>query len=220
MSRERAQFHWFARKPRYLESDIGGLFLDFLFAIVLARILVEFSEVGNLPAVAASQLALAGILTLTSWLAYRGSRQVSRFALQYFNLPLLLFVIHLALVVLYFVLAAAVEAGPSGSPSPLPSATLESAIVAISFVLYWSWESVAATIRRRPKYRRALPLRVLREEVPEARRTVTLWFTMATVVIAALVAIVDPHGPVTVQLIDYGFVLLVVTYRWVKDGYG
>lgn len=102
------------RRPTEKDERLVGLsFIEVLFAIVVARALDPLADFPKLPGVGLSHLAVAGVLTIASWIGYHNSWNRPRYFIRFPNLPLGQFLVDAALVVTYWL--TAVWAEGSGS---------------------------------------------------------------------------------------------------------
>jgi hypothetical protein len=198
---------WPQRPPEEDPKAVGITFVDVLFALVIARVLEPFAGATSVTGPGVMHLVLAGVLTLTSWIGYHNSLNRPQYFIRFPNLPLFQFLIDVALVVVYWLTAVAVE-----QPGETPSPTSESILVAISFGLYSLWDFVGYRIRRDVRYYK----RPLERHVP-ARRGVTLWCFLVSTVVAVFVIVGWPSGATAVYVVDAILVGLLVAYRVLKE---
>ena len=206
------------RRPvQYTADDVGGVFLDFLFGFVAASIF-EAATKPELSSVRLAQLCLAGAATLTSWIGYHQSEGRTPVGLEYFNLPLLQFAVHLGLVVSFFLMAARTE--KPGAPA---SAVPEAIITAVIFTLYFVWEAISHRVWHDSRYREALPSEPrwndLRHD-PPTHPQVTAIFTIVAIGQAIGVQLWDPSRPGIVLGIDVVLIGVVLMHRFFQGVYG
>lgn len=197
---------WPVREPKVDEQSVGMSFVAVLFALVVAKVLEPFASFPDLSGPQVSHLLVAGVLTLTSWIGYHNSLNRPRYFIRFPNLPLLQFLLDIAMVVVYWLVASTAEVR-SGNPSSRPEATL----VLIAFFLYIAWDGVGYLIRRDERYQR----RVLVMDSPR-RRAVTWWAAGVAVLFVALAWSVGESAR-TAYLVDFGLVLLLVGFRLAKE---
>jgi hypothetical protein len=199
-------------KPEARDDSLVGItFVDVLFAIVVAQVLQPVARGFDIPAAGKAQLVVAFALTVTSWIGYHNSWNRPRFFIRFLNLPLAQFVIDVTLVIVYWLTATWVEGLPleSRNASALPEATL----ITISFVLYVLWDRVGYKIRTSDRYFGRPPA----VDVP-ARRRVSGTFLITALVIWALIAASNPTSTGVVVAVDILLILVLVSYRLVKEG--
>lgn len=215
MTDTHSRWNPFQITPQFVERDVGGTFLDLLFGFVVADIFQQAVSSGFSGARTA-QLILAGVVTITSWLGYHQSRGRTPFRLEYFNLPMLQFTVHLGLIVVFFRLAERSEPiGPTRSATAVP----ESILVVVTFALYTTWETSSKVVWRTRRYLDALPRTpkwdALRAD-PEVHITPTAVFTVVAVAFTAAIWIFDPRGSSTVVAVDCIWLVFVVGHRYLQ----
>jgi hypothetical protein len=135
-------------RPKVDPATIGISFVDILFALAIGQVLDpvknwgEDPKTNSLPLPVALQLGVVLVLILTSWVRYHSSTNRPRFALAFFNVELLKFALDVAMVVVYFLAAAAA----ARSEVSLRALGL---YVTIAFGLYLAWH-LAGAYQKRP----------------------------------------------------------------------
>ena len=203
---------WPRREPRVDERTVGIGFIDVLFGLVIANVLQPFAHVGSVPTVGRVQLVLAGVLTVTSWIGYHNSWNRNRYFIDFPNLPFFQFLVEVALVVLYFLIAITAPSTKTSLSNRDFSVVLVSSFVAATFVLYSIWDRLALLIRKDPRYAR----RTLDKDVP-ARRYTSYAFAVGTVAAATAVGILRPRGTAAIVTVEVILIVLIVAYRFAKE---
>ena len=192
-------------------TRVGLSFIEVLFALVVARALDPLAKYSSIPGVGISHLAVAFVLTVTSWIGYHNSWNRPRYFIRFANLPLWQFLIDVLLVVAYWFCAVSAE-GTGTDLGQHVSARPEAILVAISFVLYCLWDWVGYAIRKSDLYPNSPPGR----DVPR-RRYVTIVCTAVAVAFAGLVWLVDPNSTCTVVGTDILLIALILVFRFAKE---
>ena len=190
-------------------AKVGLSFIDVLFALIVGKI---FDDIGaharDLGADGAMQLALAFVVTVTSWVGYHESKRRARYPLRFFTAPLWQFVVDVSLVAAY----GALVLGARGTSSlSVDSFRWDATIVALIFIGYFVWDRLSLAMSKTGMYSQT-------KDRPKRRR-VTVIFLWVTVVIAVVTWPLDAKGR---WLVAGNAVLsaLAVTYRWAKDAAG
>lgn len=200
------------RRPTSIdETRVGLSFIEVLFALVVARALDPLADYSKIPGVGLSHLAVAFVLTVTSWIGYHNSWNRPRYFIRFANLPLWQFVIDVLLVVAYWFTAVSAEGTGTGLGQHV-SARPETLFVAISFVLYCLWDVVGYAIRRSDLYEKSPPSL----DVP-GRRYVTRVYAAVAVAVAAIAWVVNPRNSTTIIFIDCGLIALILAFRFTKE---
>lgn len=200
------------RRPTSIdETRVGLSFIEVLFALVVARALDPLADYSRIPGVGLSHLAVAFVLTVTSWIGYHNSWNRPRYFIRFANLPLWQFVIDVALVVTYWFTAVSAEGTGTGLGTHT-SARPETLSVAVAFLLYCAWDQVGFAIRRSDLYEKSPPS----IDIPR-RRYLTRWCAAIAVVFAAVVWIIDPSNSTTIIVIDCLLIALILGFRFTKE---
>jgi hypothetical protein len=223
----------FGADPRVDYSTVGINFVDVLFALVVGIAVEPLGTWWEIPLAGWWHLAVAAVITLTSWVGYHYSANRPRFAIGFPNLPLVQFVLDIGMVVVYGLTVFTAEGvladrGANAEPTALPEAWL----VTVAFGLYVVWDVVGRAILGAPEYRAAW------ERAQAERRDLVLpdmrrpwdddgrrWVTRACLIAAAGILWwawqVDSRagGPSerTVVRIDVALIALLVLYRTLKE---
>lgn len=192
------------------DSVVGITFVDVLFALVIGQVLTPIADGVDIPWAGRTQLLLAFVLTVTSWIGYHNSWNRPRFFIRFVNLPLAQFAIDVSLVIAYWLTATWVEGLPleDRTASALP----ESLLVAVCFLLYITWDRVGLRMRQSDRYLR----RPLSKDVPQ-RRKVSGFFFVLTLFTSGVVFAAPPITSAPVIAIDLWLVVLLITYRLAKE---
>jgi len=193
------------------ETRVGLSFIEVLFALVVARALDPLADFSKIPGVGLSHLAVAFVLTVTSWIGYHNSWNRPRYFIRFANLPLWQFVIDVLLVVTYWFTAVSAEGTGTGLGRHV-SARPETLCVAIAFVLYCFWDEVGYAIRRSDLYEKSPPSR----DVPR-RRYVTRLCAVIAVMFAVTVWAWDPRSSTTIIVVDCMLIALILAFRFTKE---
>lgn len=200
------------QRPTAIDETRAGLsFIEVLFALVVARALDPLANYSKIPGVGLSHLAVAFVLTVTSWIGYHNSWNRPRYFIRFANLPLWQFVIDVALVIAYWLCAVSAE-GTGTDLGHSVSARPEALLVAISFVLYGLWDWVGYAIRKSDLYFKSPP----GKDVP-ARRYVTIVCAVVAGVFAAGIWVTDPTSKGVIIAIDVVLVVLILLFRFAKE---
>lgn len=207
-------------------SQIGIGFIDLLFALVVGFIFSTFInadealiDFDGMTWADGSHVAVAAILTLTSWLGYHASLNSPKFTIHFANLPLAIFVLDILMVVLYALAVASRNAFPD---SP---ALAEALAVFVGFVLYATWDEVNRRMKPpwNDAFTRALrdsyesdPHRFLAMSDIRNRRMVTLWMLIPSAILLLLAAVL-PSNTATVVAIDLNLIIVLVAFRDLKE---
>lgn len=200
------------RRPTSIdETRVGLSFIEVLFALVIARALDPMANYPRIPGVGLSHLAVAFVLTVTSWIGYHNSWNRPRYFIRFANLPLWQFLVDVALVVLYWFAAVSAE-GTGTDLGKSASARPEAVFVALSFLLYCAWDRIGLAIRESDLYYKSPPARDI-----ERRRQVTRVFAAASCVAALVIWLIDPSAGWTVIAADAFLIILILLFRFAKE---
>jgi len=217
-------------KPRIDPSAVGISFVDVLFALVVGYAITPLATWWKIPVAGWLHLVTALVLTLTSWIGYHNSRHRLRFVIGMTNLPLVQFMLDIALVVVYAFAVFTAE-GVTNEASGIPAVFPEALIVAITFFLYLIWDEVASRIWHSEKYRTVAiefakkkgdPVTFGEDDTREgARRKATpVFFGIAAIV--ALIALCKDRSSTGTSLgwnygINITLWVVLVTFRLAKE---
>lgn len=202
---------WPRRRPEQDPRAVGITFVDVLFALVVAEILEPLRRFDDLPVAGVVHLGLAGVLVLTSWIGYHNSWNRPSYFIRFPNWPLAQFLIDVALVVVYWLMAVNAEGVAPQATTP-PSAAPEAVLVACSFVLYACWDWVGVRIRMSDAYLH----RPLAKDAPKRRR-VTQVCAGLSLVVAGATFVLNPDSGTSVILVDSMLGVLLIGYRFAKE---
>lgn len=147
-------------------SRIHLAFVEMLFALAIGQFAVEFSKLIDyqlkshqtflavFPAY--SHLVLAFLVISTSWVGWRNSPFCGTHIKDVFSWNFLELVTDIALVVMYFILARAVEIPDSPDSSLSPNASFEVYTVAVIITTYLFWDIISARSNPQKKFRERL----------------------------------------------------------------
>lgn len=178
-------------------------FVDLLFAVAVGKYL-DVIAAKHLSAVDWSHLCVGAILTLGSWIGYHNSRFRSEEKIRFWNWPLALFAIDIALVVDYWLIPARFIGNDPGRTIRVATAVPTTTVVAVSFILYTLWDLIGT---RLPRVGKSQPI----------RRIVTYLFAFASIVVWVSVIITQPKGNCMVIAIDVLLIVMLFAYRTAKD---
>jgi len=186
-------------------------FVEMLFALAIGQIAIDLSKLIDYQLLstqtfwavvpAYSHLMLAFVVVSTSWVGWRNSRfcgtQIKDvFTLDYFELA-----IDIGLVVMYFILARAVEIPDSPDNSFSPNASFETKTVAIIITTYLLWDLISCRAKFKEKF------------------TQRLWVSVCCTVISWLLVLYGIGGAGTVSAVlfaDLCLIALILTFRAMK----
>jgi uncharacterized membrane protein len=218
--------------PKIDRTTIGISFVDILFALVVGQVLDPVAKWAidpvkySLSSATFLNLAVALMLTITSWIGYHNSANRARFTLRFVNVELVKFSLDIAMVVLYFVLAAyAVRLPLNLRPETL--------LVFVAFCFYFLWD-MAGAWQKRNTPNNAYPrvweevrsdpnrLDVLEDWEPTdwRRIRVTIYGLIATASVLAIVRFGFSHAvvtPETATVLDVVLLAILLLYRVLKD---
>jgi heme/copper-type cytochrome/quinol oxidase subunit 4 len=186
-------------------------FVEMLFALAIGQIAIDVSRLidyqlmseQTLWAVISgySHLLLAFVVISTSWVGWRNSRFCGTDIKDVFTLNYIELLADIALVVMYFTLARAVEIPGSPDESLSPNASFEAKAVAVIVTAYLFWDLISC--RRNPK----------------EKLTQRLWVSVCCAVIAWFLVLlgIGRSGTVpAVLLADFCLIALILTFRAMK----
>jgi hypothetical protein len=200
------------RRPHQLDDKLVGItFIDVLFALVIGQLLQPFATTRHVPLAGMAHLLVGGVVTIGSWIGYHNSLSRPHYVIRFVNLPLAQFLIDIALVVVYWLLAITAEGANPAIPRPT-SAVPEARYVAVAFLLYGAWDLVALRIRRVE----AAASAATGTDVP-ARRRVTYGFAVVSLLSWGLLSWMDPRSTAIVVVADAGLIVVAVAYRMAKE---
>lgn len=212
---------WKAFKTRFSgdpERDpglVGITFIDVLFAIVVGKTLEPLAVWDQLSLTAYGHLIVAFVLTVTSWVGYHTSPNSPKYVIRFPNLPLLQFLVDIALVVVYWMTASYVEGTYTTFGRDIeraPSAQPEALLVFISFVLYFLWDRIGLAMGRDDHRYKAI---ARRDAGP--RHRVTEAFLGLSAIIALFSYTCTRETERVIFLIDLALIALLVLYRFAKQ---
>ena len=229
-----------AHTPMLDRASIGISFVDILFALVVGQALKPVGDwasdphLHRLPSQSALAIAVALVLTITSWVGYHNSAKRAHFRLEFVNVEIVKFCLEILMVIVYYVVA-------SNASRATPSLGFETGLIAIAFGLYILWDLAGAYQRRRkstwwtagtdnPYYTewervKAAPERhdVLGEDKWRWTNWARFWVTVgATVAAGSLYAIVQVwfagrNNTTTAIVVNSALFVILLTYRVVKE---
>jgi hypothetical protein len=218
--------------PAELDSDKAGVsFIDVLFGLVVAAVATvaisqattnlktAFVQSAVSSLVVYTQLAVAFVLTVTSWVGYHGSHQRSRFKLKFVNLPLLQFTDDVLLLGLYS--AAVFTVSGSGFVTS-ESGRAQVVVLACVFLGYVLWDSLSEWMRGSNLYRTVMvwrPVKSSGEPTFSYRFLITGAFFLIISISAAAVWLTEPVGGALVA-VNIGIIVLLILYRALQDYFG
>lgn len=135
------------------KTQLHLTFVEMLFALAIGQIAVDLSRLIDYQLMstqtlwdvvpAYSHLLLAAVVISTSWVGWRNSKFSGTDIKNVFTLDYIELSIDVALVVMYFALARAVEIPDSSNVSFCPTASFEAKAVAIIILTYAVWDIVS-----------------------------------------------------------------------------
>jgi hypothetical protein len=130
-------------------GDVGVLFVDLLFALVVVELLEPLRRPQEIAAEGWAQLGLTLALTMLSWIGYHLSVGRIDEPVRIDSPTFVHLVLDVAMVAAYWLCAVSFErvgAVYSWAKVPNPSAVPEALFIAIAFVLYVAWDWTARWI--------------------------------------------------------------------------
>lgn len=160
---------------------------------------------------------VAFALSVSSFIGYYTSNNVPQLKIRFFNFPFAQFCLDISMVISYFVLFLFAE-GPQDQPDARPEASL----VAISFVLYVTWDMLSWRLKCDPLSQLALGARPYENsgffESLENRRIVTIGFATFMALFAVYVEkFRTPTSTVGVVVVDLILILFIMLFRLAKS---
>jgi len=193
------------------KTQLHLIFVEMVFALAIGQIAVDFSKLidyqlmstQTLWAVvpAYSHLLLAAVVISTSWVGWHNSRFCGTQIKDVFSLDYVELAFDIALVVMYLILARAVEIPGSPSDSLIPNASFETKAVAIIITTYMFWDLISC--RAKPK-----------EKIKQR-----LWVSVCCTVISWVLVWQGIGGAGTVRAVlfaDFCLIALILTFRAMK----
>jgi hypothetical protein len=191
-------------------TQLHLLFVEMLFALAIGQIAIGVSDLIDyqlksphpiLSVVPAySHLLLAAAVISTSWVGWRTSRFSGTKIKNVFTWDYIELLIDVALVVMYFVLARAVEIPRSPNDILSPNASFEAKTVAIIILTYVIWDFISC---------RDNPTKIKNR----------LWASIVCAIISWCLVLgnIGRHGTVlAVLLADCSLIFLILTFRAMK----
>ena len=136
-------------------------FVEMLFALAIGQIAIEISKLIDYQLTSSqsfwsvvpaySHLLLAFVVISTSWVGWRNSRFCGSTIEDVFSLDYIELAFDIALVVMYFILARAVEIPCSRSDSLAPNASFEAKTVAVIITSYLFWDLISCRTNLKKK---------------------------------------------------------------------
>ena len=208
-------------RKRVDEGSVGISFVDVLFALVIGKILdaVSWPHVHPLWTIQHANLALASMLTLTSWVGYHNSANRPKFKIRFFNWPLVQFTLDIAMVFLYWTAASA-----AGSSSNSDHLTTQMALIVFeTFVLYFIWDIVGIFIGRNTDYQTILKADpIWKNEDPWSFHPARASATPVLMIAAGAIWVASRHGTfhshTGAYTADALVGLVLILFRFWKDG--
>ncbi|TKJ38298.1 MAG: hypothetical protein CEE38_05945 [Planctomycetes bacterium B3_Pla] len=186
-------------------------FVEMLFALAIGQIAIDVSKLIDYRAIseqtvwavipACSHLFLAAVVISTSWVGWRNSRFCGTQITDVFTLDYIELFIDIALVVMYFILARAVEIPNSPNATISPNASFEAWLVAIIITTYMFWDLISGRGKLKEKF------------------TQRLWVSFCCTVISWLLVWHGIGGVGTVSAVlfaDLCLIALILTFRAMK----
>jgi hypothetical protein len=218
------------RLPELDGSSIGVSFVDLLFALAVAQVFAPVAEFATNPAdhpldsTSISHLIVALTMTIMSWIGYHASANKPRFRPHFFNIELVKLILDIAMVAVYFLVAA-------NAVRPQRDSRIEIALVAAAFTLYQLWD-IASWYQKRGdsnKYRAAWlkaypPEPPCNHLTPEWSATDTgrmmatsiSFFATAALAVLSFSRLGDLMANHQIG-VDAILMIILVGYRWLKE---
>lgn len=222
-------------------ADVGVLFVDLLFALVVVELLEPMRAPGRIAPEGWWQLGLTLALTLLSWIGYHLSLSRANEPIHVDAPPFVHLVLDVAMVAAYWLCAVSFERTDSdyswasiGSPSAVP----EAIFVTSAFLLYVAWDWTARwikgpwarNVRKRIESNMRTPygdeIQVWRSIDLERwkKRTIPTYvclFASGVLLVAAVLTQIHSHDPVATRRwvigLDIGLIAVVVGFRAGKE---
>lgn len=192
-------------------TQLHLIFVEMLFALAIGQIAIDLSKLIDYQLISSqtfcavvpaySHLLLAFVVISTSWVGWHNSRFCGTQIKDVFSLDYIELVFDIALVVMYFILARAVEIPDSSNDSLSPNASFEVKAVAIIITSYMFWDLISCRSK------------------PKEKITQRLWVSIFCTIISWILFWQGIGGSGTVQavlLADFSLIALILTFRAMK----
>ncbi len=211
-------------KPKRVEQQVGVAFVSILFGVVVGLIVSQLAgeiqaavnDQGEYRGLRLAHLSVAVLLSVLSFIGYFASTNRPQHRIHFFNLPLGLFVLDVLMVFDYYVIFQFAESSRLDEVQTESSATPETILVLIAFVLYVFWDKLAHKIALDEKYQEAIEASVDSSDRTKSRRIVTQVFTIGVALILIVVLLWNPSTDVGVVAVDLALIGVLLAYRVAK----
>ncbi len=193
------------------KKQLHLIFVEMLFALAIGQIAIEISKLIDYQLIshqtfcavipAYSHLLLSFAVISTSWVGWHNSRFCGTQITDVFTLNYIELFADITLVVMYFILARAVEIPNSANDSLSPNASFEAKAVAIIITAYMFWDLISCRAK------------------PKEKITQRLWVSVICTVISWILVYQGIGGSGTVQAVlfaDFCLIALILTFRAMK----
>ncbi len=220
------------KQPQVDPVTIGISFIDILFALAIAVVLMPIqswardssSPANSLPSANVVNLSVALVLILGSFVGYHNSTNRPKFRIRFVNVEFLKFSLDICMVMLYFVVAAFA----ANRPVDLRAETVA---IAIAFLLYLLWDLASLYQKSQPQYKTAwcnaycLSDRPTLMEDWSPADTRRIHPTIAGLIVCTLLCLYvwmtsSVVNPRSTYIVDSVLIALLFGYRVWKDSYG
>jgi len=194
------------------KTQLHLIFVEMVFALAIGQIAVDFSKLIDyqwmstqtfwavVPAY--SHLLLAAVVISTSWIGWHNSRFCGTQIEDVFTRDYVELLLDIALVVMYLILARAVEIPDSPKDSLSPNASFDAKAVAVIITTYLLWDLISC---RGKNYKEKIKQR--------------LWVSICCTAISWVLVWQGIGGSGTVQAVlfaDLCLIALILTFRAMK----
>jgi predicted RNase H-like HicB family nuclease len=219
-----------SKLPELDRASVGVSFVDILFALAVGQILMPIAvwaqaqdpQKSSLPLVNWLHLGVAFTITIASWIGYHESANRAGFQPRFFNVEFVKLLLDIAMVAVYFVLAAFAARLPA-------QIRPETSLVLAAFVLYAFWDLAAVYQKGNKDYKD-----VWTDAFSDSARTDVnkawsptdwgrVWATFVCLVVSGAVClytwtVASQHVSRTFSIvIDCGLLVLLLFYRKLKQ---
>ena len=193
------------------KTQLHLIFVEMVFALAIGQIALDLSKLIDYQLIpsqtfcalvpAYSHLLLAFVVISTSWVGWHNSRFCGTQIKDVFTLDYIELALDIALVVMYLILARAVEIPDSPNDALSPNASFEAWLVAIIITTYLLWDLISCRRNFKEKF------------------TQRLWVSACCTVISWLLVLYGIGGAGTVSAVlfaDLCLIALILTFRAMK----
>jgi hypothetical protein len=188
------------------DAKAGLTFTDVIFGLVITQIFMQGLHYRHLRAEVLVHLVLALTVVLGSYLGYRRSKKRGELQIYFFSLALIRFLIDLAMIFCYFLLASTPDLSANPEIARVSSRFDANVLLAI-FILYLVWDLLSAWMKHADY--KGVSFSVLRTGITG------IFLVLSGVV--AVFASAKPRNSTWAITFDSVLIALTILYRFLKD---